>query len=546
MFHPPYALYVNGLLALSLGNHIEDNGCQKNEALYDSLVVGVYAHDGHAQVDNAHQHGSDDDAGNRSDSAVRGSAADKAGSDSVHLIVLSVSGLGGGHAGDGQHACQGSQKAHVRISDEIYLIRIDTGKLRRLLVSSYRVEVAARGRHGGDIAVNQDDYDDPYQSGRNALVQGQVVGEPQKHGAEHDHLCQHGVEGAGLIAFFLTCKVSPELGQGENRAGNHAGQHTGDIEAVSAEEIGNVAVSAAAEDFYKSLIAELRIQGNIGNGEAYLNSYHSLKNFNKGKALNYTFGYIDQRFLKKYENWMRNKGLKETTLSFQFRTLRAIFNKAIEEKIVSPDKNPFPTFKISKFSIKTQKRALSKEDITKIITTESINSTPIRTLARHIFIFSYLCGGISFVDIANLKMENIQRGRLHYQRQKTHGEINLKINDIALSIIQYYKAHQIKASYLFPILDATKHKTPMQKKNRVHKVCAQVNKELRNLAKELNINAPITTYWARHSFATILKKSGVNISIISEALGHHDIQTTQIYLDSFENEQVDAAMKNLL
>ena len=300
------------------------------------------------------------------------------------------------------------------------------------------------------------------------------------------------------------------------------------------------------EDFYKSLIAELRIQGNIGNGEAYLNSYHSLKNFNKGKALNYTFGYIDQRFLKKYENWMRNKGLKETTLSFQFRTLRAIFNKAIEEKIVSPDKNPFPTFKISKFSIKTQKRALSKEDITKIITTESINSTPIRTLARHIFIFSYLCGGISFVDIENLKMENIQRGRLHYQRQKTHGEINLKINDIALSIIQYYKAHQIKASYLFPILDATKHKTPMQKKNRVHKVCAQVNKELRNLAKELNINAPITTYWARHSFATILKKSGVNISIISEALGHHDIQTTQIYLDSFENEQVDAAMKNLL
>ena len=86
----------------------------------------------------------------------------------------------------------------------------------------------------------------------------------------------------------------------------------------------------------------------------------------------------------------------------------------------------------------------------------------------------------------------------------------------------------------------------MQKKNRVHKVCAQVNKELRNLAKELNINAPITTYWARHSFATILKKLGVNISIISEALGHHDIQTTQIYLDSFENEQVDAAMKNLL
>ena len=86
----------------------------------------------------------------------------------------------------------------------------------------------------------------------------------------------------------------------------------------------------------------------------------------------------------------------------------------------------------------------------------------------------------------------------------------------------------------------------MQKSNRVHKICHQINTELRVFAKELGITAEVTTYVARHSFATILKKSGVNIGIISQALGHQDIKTTQIYLSKFDNEQVDDAMKNLL
>ena len=86
----------------------------------------------------------------------------------------------------------------------------------------------------------------------------------------------------------------------------------------------------------------------------------------------------------------------------------------------------------------------------------------------------------------------------------------------------------------------------MQQNNRVHKICHQINTELRTFAKELGITAEVTTYVARHSFATILKKSGVNIGIISQALGHQDIKTTQIYLSQFDNEQIDNAMKNLL
>ncbi len=300
------------------------------------------------------------------------------------------------------------------------------------------------------------------------------------------------------------------------------------------------------EEFYLSLIENLKQKGRIGNSYAYLNSYNTLRNFNKGKKLNYTFSHIDVSFCKKFEDWMRSKGNKDTTLSYQFRTLRATYNKAIEAKIVAREKNPFIEYKLSHFNTKTIKRALSKNDILKIINADCTNQSKLRKLTHDLFSFSYLCGGISFVDIANLTHQNIIEDRLIYQRQKTHGNINLLLSKEASAIIEKYSTYQQEAEYLFPILHCKRHITPMQKSNRVHKICHQVNTELRAFAKELGITAEVTTYVARHSFATILKKSGVNIGIISQALGHQDIKTTQIYLSKFDNEQVDDAMKNLL
>lgn len=300
------------------------------------------------------------------------------------------------------------------------------------------------------------------------------------------------------------------------------------------------------EDFYLITINELREKGQIGTSYAYLNSYNTLKNFNKGKKLNYTFSHIDVTFLKKYEEWMRNKGNKDTTISYQFRTLRAAFNRAIDAKIVRKDKNPFTEYKLNHLNTKTMKRALSKKDIMKIINAKCSDKSELRKLTQDIFTFSYLCGGISFVDIANLTAQNIVEDRLIYQRQKTHGGINLQLSSKAMAIINKYASHQMEGKYIFPILHSKRHITPMQKSNRIHKVCHQINQELREFARELKITAEVTTYVARHSFATILKKSGVNIGIISQALGHQDIKTTQIYLSKFDNEQVDEAMKNLL
>lgn len=305
-------------------------------------------------------------------------------------------------------------------------------------------------------------------------------------------------------------------------------------------------LSETVEHFYLRTIEQLKREGAVGNAYAYQNSYQVLRSFHAGKPLAYAFGQIDEAFLNAFESWMRSKGNKETTLSFQMRTLRAIFNRAVRAKIVGKEKNPFNEYKISKFNTRTPKRALNKTDVMKIMVADCSQGKAIEQFAHDVFVFSYLCGGISFVDMANLTPANIVEGRLIYCRQKTHGAVNVPLSAQAREILAKYDGHCRQAGYLFPILDERVHITPMQKKNRVHKMCGRVNFALRGISKRLKIKSTVTTYVARHSFATVLKKSGVNIGIISEALGHHSLKTTQIYLGAFENSQIDEAMQNLL
>ena len=299
------------------------------------------------------------------------------------------------------------------------------------------------------------------------------------------------------------------------------------------------------KQFYQELIEQYKANEKCGNRLIYKSSYKSINVFTNGN-LEIPFSAIDVAWLNKYEKWLRSKGNKETTMSLMFRTLRSAYNKAIESKCARKSDYPFNDYRISKFDVSTEKRAIAKADVLKFSTdVHSIGKQQYVQLSKDIFIFSYLCGGINFTDIANLTKDNIIEGkRLHYIRQKTGKLIKLGLSEEALKIIKRYAVES--KGYLFPILNAQLHKTPLQKQNRIHKMLGKVNKNLKLLAAQLGVEANLTTYVARHSFASVLKKSGVNIALISEALGHSDLTTTQIYLDSFDNEQIDNAMKNLL
>ena len=251
---------------------------------------------------------------------------------------------------------------------------------------------------------------------------------------------------------------------------------------------------------------------------------------------------MDYNWLKRYEAWLKKQGKSENTIGIRFRNIRMIFNLAVNMELAKQEDYPFRKFNVSKLHEETAKRALAKEEVKAVINYPVTGKDYYTRLAVNLFTFSYFMGGINYVDMAYLTERNIIEDRLIYRRRKTGKLINLPIQEKALLVLKEYKKNN--EPYLFPIL-FSKHKTEQQRLNRLHKVITKVNKALKTIGEELHIPIKLTTYVARHSYATILKRAGVSISIISESLGHSSERVTQIYLDGFENSQIDRAMKNL-
>lgn len=293
------------------------------------------------------------------------------------------------------------------------------------------------------------------------------------------------------------------------------------------------------EVIFNEQINILQKAQNLGSLHLYKYTYKSLKAFNN--HLNFYFSDIDIVWLKKFENWLRNKNLSDNSIGIIYRTLRTVYNIAIEEKCVNPQLYPFRSYKVSKLHKETAKRALTKSDIKRIINYKSSNER--EQLSLDIFIFSYLMGGINFVDIASQTKDNVINNQLVYTRKKTGKLIKLPIHPTACKLIEKYSNSE--SPYLFPIIFPY-HKTEQQKANRVHKIIGKTNKDLKAIGEALNLPIKLTTYVARHSFATVLKRSGVKTSVISESLGHSSEKVTQYYLDSFENDKLKETINYLL
>jgi integrase len=161
--------------------------------------------------------------------------------------------------------------------------------------------------------------------------------------------------------------------------------------------------------------------------------------------------------------------------------------------------------------------------------------------------FSYHTGGMNFVDLMLLKLSNLynKNTRLSYNRSKTNGLLDFKLNERAKEIVDYYVSRNIGTEYVFPIL-LNDNLTPIQIANRRHKCITQFNKDLKTIGMLCNIELDLTSYVARHSFASNLKDKGIAENTISEAMGHKDTKVTQVYLKRLENKVIDNAMDSLI
>jgi len=284
-------------------------------------------------------------------------------------------------------------------------------------------------------------------------------------------------------------------------------------------------------NYTEEIIEKLKTAGKLGNSRVYQYTLNSVKKFRKDKDI--PLKEIDYKFISDYENYLHAEKCRTNTIAFYLRTLRAIINKAIKEEIIPSDNYPFSKFSIK--SQKTQKRAITKDDIASIKKVKLEEGTDI-ALAKDLFLFSFYNRGMSFVDMAHLKVKDIQSGRITYSRRKTGQKFSIKITDFSKEIIDRYNDLSDPESYIFPIL-LREGQEYLDYRNAMR----LMNKKLKKIAKLADIEAPLTTYVSRHSWATIAKRSGIPTAIISEGLGHDSEETTQIYLDSFDHDVLDDA-----
>ena len=300
---------------------------------------------------------------------------------------------------------------------------------------------------------------------------------------------------------------------------------------------------ATVFEFYDEVINDLTETGKAGNSMVYLDSKRALEKFESSPYLE--FGDIDPVFLNRWKSFLLKRGTSPNTISVYMRTLRSLYNKAIVEGVAKQEDYPFgKRFSIKDIEQETSKRAIGADQIKEVI---ALTVEPLTKIwwARNYFLFSFFTMGMNFTDMAYLKWGQVKDGRIVYQRKKTGRYFSIKITQEAAEILNDVKVYTTNNKYVFPILNDDIHKTPEQKKTRIKTVLRDYNKSLKEIGKSLGISG-LTSYVARHSWATIQKKRGISISLISEALGHTTERTTRIYLESFGDEELDRINENIL
>ena len=292
--------------------------------------------------------------------------------------------------------------------------------------------------------------------------------------------------------------------------------------------------------FFDEIIDELERSGRVGNAQAYTETKNALVKFGGKRIL---FSKITPAFLEKFEVSLRERGNENGGIAFKMRELRALFNKAINRKLIPQELYPFKGYKISKLKAKKNKRALTIEDFKKIRDLD-LSDNPNLIEAKHYFLFSFYTRGMNFIDMMKLKWSDITDGRIYYIRSKTKGEFSIEITDETQQILDYYKAQNRDTVYVFPIL-LNNDLTAKQILERKHKVLARINKKLKEIAKLAGVEKHLTSYVSRHSFATILKQIGTSTDVISELMGHSDVQVTMTYLKEFDTDFLDKESRKL-
>tara|TARA_R110000868_G_scaffold1836_1_gene14456 strand:+ start:92 stop:907 length:816 start_codon:yes stop_codon:yes gene_type:complete len=252
------------------------------------------------------------------------------------------------------------------------------------------------------------------------------------------------------------------------------------------------------------------------------------------KTKDIKFNEVNYGFQIRFEKFhLKKEGNNLNGLAAYLRTIRAIYNKGIKDGCIEKEAYPFAKYKIK--TTPTRKRAIDISYIQKILLLD-LNKEHELFHTRNYFLISFMLFGMTFMDMAFLKLDDIKNGRVIYQRKKTSKNYNIKIPDKLNEILDFYLEGKNQHEFIFPIILRDKPEHQYQNVIRKRKI---YNDKLKTIAIICGIEQSLTSYVSRHSFATNAMLQNIPIQAISTMLGHSKINTTQIYLKSLPTKILD-------
>ena len=244
---------------------------------------------------------------------------------------------------------------------------------------------------------------------------------------------------------------------------------------------------------------------------------------------------LTRDLLVDYERYLHDsRGLRRNSSSAYMRALRAVYRRAVDDGLSA---QPDPFGRVYTGVDRTLKRAVDARLVSRLVALQ-LPSQALR-VSRDMFVFSFYARGMAFVDLAKLTYGNVRRDRLVYQRSKTHQLISVKIEPPMRTIIDRYARG--RSPYLFPVL----REIPFNP-SEYNSALRTYNNHLHRLSREVGASGTLTSYVARHTWATTAQRLSIPTRVISESMGHTDEATTHIYLASFDVDQIDAANRKIL
>lgn len=280
---------------------------------------------------------------------------------------------------------------------------------------------------------------------------------------------------------------------------------------------------------------ELRSKNKISTADIYKSV---LLNIRKMSSREIPLQSITPAWLKGFEEFLRGEDKAQTTIAIYLRAIRSVMNECRAAGIIKESQYPFGRGKYEIQEGDGRKLALTLEQIGMIARYDDGRETTTRY--RDYWLFLYLCNGINVADFVKLRYRDIVDGEICFVRQKTESrtrkrkEIQVPLTPPMQRIIDKYGNDKATNDLIFPIL--TGKEDEIQRKAKTKYFTRSVNRRMAEIGEKLGIGN-ISTYTARHSFATVLKRSGANVAYISESLGHQSLKTTENYLASFEKDE---------